>query len=78
MSDQLFQRERLKKRIQMLIFYILTLEVDNKRLRAKDMLLKTEGFPSVETIEQFDFIFISDVPIKSFMDLSSLSFVDKK
>ncbi len=41
------------------------------------MLLKTAGFPSLKTLEQFDFKFATGVPRKALMDLSSLSFIDK-
>lgn len=59
------------------LYALLKHEVDAKRLRAKDMLLKTAGFPSLKTLEQFDFKFATGVPRKALMDLSSLSFIDK-
>lgn len=52
-------------------------EIDKKDLRAKNQMIKTAAFPSVKTIEDFEFDFNEEINKSKIMDLSMLGFIEK-
>ena len=57
---------------------VLTEEVQLRKSRGKQMLLKTAGFPYIKTREQFDDDFNSGIPKKAIQELFSLTFIKRK
>ena len=57
---------------------LTNIEVDAKKLRANQAMIKTAGFPSLKTIEEFDFSFQEDLDKDQILELATLKFVDKK
>lgn len=57
---------------------LTTIEVDAKKIRANQAMVKTAGFPFLKTIEEFDFSFQEDLDKDQILKLSSLKFVDNK
>lgn len=56
---------------------ILELERDSRQQRSRRMLTKMAGFPTIKTLDDFDFEFATGVPKKQIIELSSLSFVER-
>lgn len=56
---------------------LLKLEISSKQLRSRRMLTKTAGFPSIKTLDDFDFKIASGISEKKMRELSSLSFVER-
>lgn len=52
-------------------------EIDKKDFRAKNQMIKTAVFPSVKTIEDFEFDFNEEINKSKIMDLSILGFIEK-
>ena len=57
---------------------ILSEELSYRKIRSRQMLLKTAGFPYIKTLEQFDFQNNPGVPKKIIRELFSLSFIARK
>ena len=57
---------------------LTNIEVDAKKLRANQAMIKTAGFPSLKTIEEFDFSFQEDLDKDQILELATLKFVDNK
>lgn len=57
---------------------LLELECRQRQGRSRQMLTKMAGFPSIKTLEEFDFKFAQGVPKKQIDELSSLAFVERK
>ena len=56
---------------------LLKIEFNNRMDRSKSTLTKLAGFPSIKTIEQFDYTFTVGVNSKQIEELASLNFVKK-
>lgn len=57
---------------------VLKAERDARRVRARDMLTRVAGFPSIKTLEAFDFGFATGAPRAQIQELASLSFVERR
>jgi DNA replication protein DnaC len=57
---------------------LLKLKVDNRMNRSKSVLTKLAGFPTIKTLEQFDYNFSVGVNRKQIEELSSLAFIKKR
>lgn len=60
------------------LFEILKLEADNRAKRSRATLTKMAGFPTIKTLEQFDFDFTVGVNRRQIEELSTLEFVKQK
>lgn len=60
------------------LYEILKLEADNRATRSRATLTKMAGFPTIKTLEQFDFDFTVGVNRRQIEELSSLEFIKKK
>ena len=56
---------------------LLQFEIDEKMKRSKKMLTKFAGFPSIKTLEEFDYNFTVGVNSKQVNELASLEFIRK-
>ncbi|EJG1885069.1 IS21-like element helper ATPase IstB [Vibrio parahaemolyticus] len=54
---------------------LLKLELEHRHSRTREMMLRLAGFPSIKTLEQFDFKLASGVPRRSVKELESLAFI---
>ena len=59
------------------LYEILKLEADNRALRSRTTLTKMAGFPTIKTLEQFDFNFTIGVNRRQIEELSNLEFVKR-
>jgi DNA replication protein DnaC len=57
---------------------VLKAEREARRARAREMLTRTAGFPTIKTLEGFDFGFATGAPRAQIQELASLSFVERK
>lgn len=57
---------------------ILAEELSIRKLKARQMLLKTSGLPYIKTLEQFDLNYNPGMPTSAIKELFSLSFVERK
>ena len=57
---------------------VLKLEADNRAKRSRATLTKMAGFPTIKTLEQFDFDFTVGVNRRQIEELSTLEFVKRK
>jgi DNA replication protein DnaC len=57
---------------------VLEEELSIRKLKAKQMLLKTSGLPYIKTLEQFDLSYNPSIPSSAIKELFSLSFVERK
>lgn len=55
----------------------LQAEVQNRSQRRKSMLTRMAGFPSIKTLEEFDFSFATGAPKIMINQLASLSFIER-
>lgn len=60
------------------LYEILKLEADNRAVRSRATLTKLAGFPTIKTLEQFDFDFTVGVNRRQIEELSTLEFVKRK
>jgi DNA replication protein DnaC len=56
---------------------ILKAERDARRVRARAMLTRTAGFPTLKTLEAYDFAFATGAPRTQIQELASLGFVER-
>ena len=56
---------------------VLRAERDARRVRTREMLARTAGFPAVKTLDGFDFAFATGVPRQQVQELASLAFVER-
>jgi DNA replication protein DnaC len=56
---------------------ILQVEIDARKARSCEMLLKTAGFPAIKQFEDFDFNFATGAPHKQLQELTSLAFIER-
>ncbi|WP_435273981.1 IS21-like element helper ATPase IstB (plasmid) [Psychrobium sp. nBUS_13] len=59
------------------LYQILTSELENKYDRAREIMLKMSGFPSIKTLDQFNFKIATGAPRKAITELSSLAFIER-
>lgn len=57
---------------------LLKSEIKTRNVRRSTMLTKMAGFPTIKTIEEFDFTFSHGVPKKQILELAKLTFIEKK
>jgi ABC-type glutathione transport system ATPase component len=50
---------------------------DARRVRARDMLTRTAGFPVLKTLDGYDFAFATGTPRQQFQELATLGFVER-
>jgi DNA replication protein DnaC len=55
----------------------LQAEVQNRSLQRKNMFTRMAGFPSIKTLEEFDFDFAAGAPKAMINQLASLSFIER-
>ena len=60
------------------LYEILKLEADNRAARSRATLTKLAGFPTIKTLQQFDFDFTVGVNRRQIEELSTLEFVKRK
>jgi DNA replication protein DnaC len=56
---------------------VLRAEREAKRCRAREMLTRVAGFPTIKTLDDFDFGFATGAPKAQIQELASLSFVER-
>jgi len=56
---------------------VLRAEREAKRCRAREMLSRVPGFPTIMTLDNFDFSFATGAPKAEIQELASLSFVER-
>jgi DNA replication protein DnaC len=57
---------------------LIEIEKKNNQLRAENACVKTANFPFVKTMQDFDFDFQPGINKKELLELSNLSFIDRK
>lgn len=57
---------------------LLEEEHNVRKLKGRQMMLKTAGFPYIKTLEQFDLQYNVGIPKKAINELFSLSFIERK
>jgi len=60
------------------LYEILQLEADKRASRSRATLTKLAGFPTIKTLEQFDFDFTVGVNRRQIEELSTLEFIKRK
>jgi len=50
---------------------------DARRVRSREILTRTAGFPALKTLEAYDFTFATGAPHSQIQELASLSFVER-
>jgi DNA replication protein DnaC len=56
---------------------VLRAERDARRVRSREMLTRTAGFPALKTLEAFDFAFATGAPRQQIQELAALGFVER-
>jgi DNA replication protein DnaC len=56
---------------------LLLAEYRNRQERSRTLLTRTAGFPSIKTLEQYDFNFAAGAPKALLTELSTLAFVER-
>jgi len=56
---------------------VLKAERDARRVRSREMLTRTAGFPALKTLEAYDFAFAAGAPRSQIQELASLGFVER-
>jgi DNA replication protein DnaC len=56
---------------------LLQAEHRERQERSRTLLTRTAGFPSIKTLDQYDFDFATGAPRQTFKELSSLAFVER-
>src|SRR5271168_3899177 len=56
---------------------ILKAERDARRVRSREILTRTAGFPALKTLEAYDFTFATGAPHSQIQELASLGFVER-
>ena len=55
----------------------LRAERDGRRARACEMFARVAGFPTIKTLDQYDFGFASGAPRQQILELASLAFIER-
>ena len=56
---------------------VLRAEREARRVRSREMLTRTAGFPAMKTLEAYDFSFATGAPRAQIQELASLGFVER-
>ncbi len=56
---------------------VLRAECDARRVRSREMLTRTAGFPTIKTLDAYDFGFATGAPRAQILELAALSFVER-
>lgn len=56
---------------------VLRAERGARRVRSREMLTRTAGFPAIKTLEAYDFGFATGAPRAQILELAALSFVER-
>lgn len=56
---------------------VLRAERDARRIRAREMLTRTAGFPALKTLDAYDFAFATGAPRQQIQELAALGFVER-
>ena len=56
---------------------VLKAERDARRVRSREILTPTAGFPALKTLEAYDFTFATGAPHRQIEELASLGFVER-
>ena len=56
---------------------VLRAERDARRVRSREMLTRTAGFPTIKTLDAYDFGFATGAPRAQILELAALSFVER-
>jgi DNA replication protein DnaC len=56
---------------------LLQVEMDARRLRTRDILLKMAGLPAIKHFDDYDFRFATGAPRKQLQELTSLAFIER-
>lgn len=56
---------------------VLRSEREARRIRSRQMLTRTAGFPAMKTLEEYDFGFATGAPRAQIQELASLGFVER-
>ncbi len=56
---------------------VLRAERDARRIRAREMLTRTAGFPALKTLDGYDFAFATGAPRQQIQELAALGFVER-
>ena len=56
---------------------VLKAERDARRVRSREILTRTAGFPALKTLETYDFTFATGAPHSQIQELASLGFVER-
>ncbi|MGB0087040.1 MAG: IS21-like element helper ATPase IstB [Rhodomicrobiaceae bacterium] len=55
----------------------LRAERDARRVRSREMLTRTAGFPAIKTLEAYDFGFATGAPRAQILELATLGFIER-
>lgn len=56
---------------------VLRAEREARRVRSREMLTRTAGFPAMKTLEAYDFAFATGAPRAQIQELASLGFIER-
>jgi DNA replication protein DnaC len=56
---------------------VLRAERDARRVRSREMLTRTAGFPAMKSLDGYDFAFATGAPRQQIQELASLGFVER-
>jgi DNA replication protein DnaC len=73
-------QQAVKEEWSYLTYFEQLLQAENtaRQTRKQSMFTRMAGFPSLKTIEEFDFNFATGVPKKQINELTSLAFIERK
>jgi DNA replication protein DnaC len=57
--------------------HLLSVELDARKQRTRETLMKFAGFPAVKRFEEYDFTFATGAPKKQLQELTSLAFIER-
>lgn len=56
---------------------VLRAERDARRIRSREMLTRTAGFPALKTLDAYDFAFATGAPRNQIQELAGLGFIER-
>jgi DNA replication protein DnaC len=56
---------------------LLDVEIEARKGRSREMLLKSAGFPAIKKFEDYDFKFATGAPHKQLQELTNLAFIER-
>ncbi len=77
LKEKLFQKEYSDASYVKLLNDIFQNELDFVNSRKEQLKLKVASFPSIKTIEDFDFVFQEGINQNKIKDLCTLQFIDE-